>query len=61
MSSDIKFLLSFAPKETADELQKGLSPMFYHTLTYEGDLELHKRLDRIRAALAQAPEDNGND
>lgn len=26
--------------------QKGLDPTFYHTNTYEGDLELHKKLNR---------------
>ena len=41
----IKFLLSFAPKPPL----KGLNPTFYHTLDYEGDLNLSFKIEAIKA------------
>ena len=53
LETGIKFLLSFAP----DKPPKGLDPTFYHTGTYEGDLELWNRIDSIGA---QEGSDHGN-
>lgn len=44
LEADIKVLLSFAP----DKPPEGLDPTFYHTLTYEGDLEIWKRIQKIK-------------
>ena len=44
---DCKFLLSWAP----DDCRKHVDPTSYFTLSYEGDLKLQTRVDRIRAAL----------
>lgn len=49
---DVKFLLSFCPE---GETPKGLDPMFYFSLTYEGDKEIEKRLIRIRNLLPEPP------
>lgn len=53
---DMKLLLSFVPKELPDELAKGLDPTFYHTLTYEGDIEILKKLQRIKQYMADRGE-----
>jgi hypothetical protein len=42
--------LSFAPKGPVPEGPKG-NPMFYFTGTYEGDVELQKRIDAARELL----------
>jgi len=47
LENDIKFLLSFAPKNKPPE---GLDPTFYHTLTYKGDLKLWERIERIKTS-----------
>ena len=47
LRDDCKFLLSWAPKDCP----KSLDPTFYFTLSYEGDLGLQERVDKIRAAL----------
>lgn len=46
---DLKLLLSFAPDEKPEDVPKGLSPMFYFTLTHDGDKSIAERLQRIRA------------
>lgn len=48
VKEDIKFLLSFTPASDPVEVEPGLAPMFYITLTYEGDVELAKRVKAIR-------------
>lgn len=48
LKSDISFLLQFVPALTPDEVKDGLSIMFYVTGSYEGDLKLAKRIDKIR-------------
>jgi len=50
LKDDLKFAMSFAPKEKAT---KGLDPTFYFTSTYEGDKRLDDRLDQIRKELAE--------
>jgi len=45
---DIKFLLSFAPKEKPEDVPKGLTPEFYHTLNYNSEVELAGRIQKIR-------------
>lgn len=42
--------LSFAPK---GEVPKGLDPTFYHTLEYETEVVLQKRIDDAREALKE--------
>ncbi len=49
LKADCRFLLGFAPKDVPTKLD----PTFYHTLTYEGDVQLQERVDRIRQATAQ--------
>lgn len=46
--SQVKLLLSFAPKETAAELKDGLCPTFYFSGAYQGDLYITERIDEIR-------------
>ena len=52
----VRLMLSFCPDDTADDLPKGAMPMFYHPLTYSGDLEISKQLDEIRAKLDKETE-----
>jgi len=47
IKNDIKFLLSFAPREEPEDLPRGLDPTFYFTLSYEGDMEIAKRIKNI--------------
>lgn len=49
MKKDIAFLLSFAPCDDPSEVPEGLSPMFYFTGTYEGDLANAERIAEIKA------------
>lgn len=49
VKEDIKFLLSFTPASDPAEVEQGLAPMFYITGTWEGDVELAKRVHEIRA------------
>lgn len=48
IKNDIKFLLSFAPAETPEQVSPGLSPMFYITGSYEADKELAAKIAEIR-------------
>ena len=43
-----KYLLSFAPK---GPVPKGLSPFFYHSLSYEGDCLLQSKVDGIEESF----------
>ena len=45
--ADIEFLLSFVPATRPDQVTEGLAPMFYITGTYEGDLELARKVQEI--------------
>jgi hypothetical protein len=45
--SDFRFLLSLAPEWT-EIVPRNLDPTFYTTLTYEGDLAIKERVDKIR-------------
>lgn len=47
LKDDIKFLLSFAPALSPDDVTDGLSSMFYITTTYKGDLALAERVEAI--------------
>lgn len=47
----LKFALSFAPKEQPEDVPQGLSPMFYLTTSYEGDLKIAEKLKEIRTKL----------
>lgn len=53
---DIKFLLSLVP-DWAKIVPEGLEPTMYGTLTYEGDLEVKKRVDKIRQRLKEGRDD----
>jgi len=35
------------------DIPEGLSPMFYHTLYYDGDMKVRERLDNIANFLAK--------
>ena len=48
--NNLDFLLSLVPP-WAKEVPKGLDPTMYGTGTYEGDLEVKKRVDEIKEAL----------
>lgn len=52
LRDDLKFLLSFAPAQSPEHVVAGLAPMFYVTLTYEGDLALAERVEAIRKRYA---------
>jgi len=45
---EINLVLNFLPKRN---ISKGLDPTFYHTLTYDGDMELQKIVDVLREKL----------
>lgn len=42
-------------------LTAGMSPMFYHTLSYEGDMELRNKYFKAKQALAEGKDDGGRD
>ena len=48
--SAAKLLSSFAPR---GEIQPGLCPTFYHTLDYNKEVELQKRVDAAIALVAE--------
>lgn len=48
LEDDCKFLLAFAPFGYTPE---NLSPMFYKTGTYEGDVELCERIKKIQLSM----------
>ena len=48
---DIKLLLSFTPKDKPEEVPKGLSPEFYHTLDYDSEVKIATRIQGIRDQL----------
>lgn len=48
VKKDIEFLLSFTPTDDPEAIPEGLAPMFYITTTYEGDVELAKKVHAIR-------------
>ena len=45
---DITFLLEFTPASDPAEVVPGLAPMFYITESYDGDMELAKKVHEIR-------------
>ena len=45
---DIKYLLSFAPAQSPEQVTEGLMPMFYVTGTHEGDVGIASRIEEIR-------------
>jgi len=47
LHEDLKYLLSFAPAQCPSEVIEGLSPMFYITNTYDGDVEIAQRIKDI--------------
>lgn len=47
LREDIRFLLNLIP-DWAKVVPKGLDATFYGTNTYEGDLEVNRRVNRIR-------------
>ena len=48
LEKECKYLLSFAPKSS---VPKGLSPFFYHTLSYESDCLLQLKVDEIEESF----------
>lgn len=59
---DIKFLLSFAPAETPEQVEPNLSPVFYLTGKYEGDVVIATRIQEVRdrygIAVGEVEDDN---
>ena len=49
VQQDIRFLLSFCPAYKTESVFPGLSPMFYLTGTYNGDVALVTRIEEIIA------------
>jgi len=45
LKADVKFLLSFAPKDV--KIPSDLFPTMYHTLTHEGDQDIADRVQDI--------------
>lgn len=56
MESDIKYLLSFAPKDKPDNLQDNMSPCFYHSLSYNGDIKILERIQKILERIQKIKE-----
>lgn len=52
-NKEIILILNFLPKGA---VPKGLDPTFYHTLTYDGDLETQKIADELRDKLEEFKE-----
>lgn len=50
MREALELALSFAPKGPVPE---GLAPQFYHTLSYQSEIELQQRIDKARAMLRE--------
>lgn len=48
VKNDITFLLSLAPASDPKDVVPNLSPMFYVTGTYEGDVDLAGRIKEIK-------------
>ena len=48
LKNDLLFLHSFAPAQSPDEVTPRLAPMFYVTLSYEGDVALAQRVQSIK-------------
>lgn len=48
VKDDIRFLLKLAPASDPRDVEPNLSPMFYVTGSYEGDVELVTRIRDIR-------------
>lgn len=48
---EIKMVLSFLPKGDPDSIPFGLSPEFYWSLSYEGDVKIMEVLTRARNKL----------
>lgn len=46
--SEVRMILNFLPK---GDVPKGLSPTFYHTLSYEGDLAIQDAVNELRDKL----------
>jgi len=51
LERDVKFLLSFAPEDKPEDVEKGLSPEFYHSLSYDSEVEIAVRIQGIRDQL----------
>ena len=47
LHEDIEFLLNLLGKGWFEKIEKGMVPMFYTTLTYEGDIKIQKRVKEI--------------
>lgn len=52
---DVKFLLSFAPNDVI--VPSGLNPMFYYTLSSEGDQKLADRISMIKTVVNTIEDD----
>lgn len=48
---DVRFLLSLLPDWAEGEVPEGLDPMFYGTGSAEGDRDVKRRVDEIRAKV----------
>ena len=47
-ANEIRLILNLLPK---GDVPIGLDPIFYHTLSYEGDVEIHRISGCIREKL----------
>jgi len=56
LRDNYEFLLTCAEYLHKDDIQEGMCPTFYHTLTYQGDLELINKTKRAREAAVKAEE-----
>jgi len=52
--SDIELLLHLVP-EWVKRVPKGLDPTFYGTLTYNGDLAVNERYNRLVELVSERP------
>ncbi len=47
IQEDLEFLVSFAPAKDPLKVEQGLAPMFYVTGSYNGDVALATRVQKI--------------
>ena len=48
LNKDLEYLLKFAPAQCPSEVEPDLSPMYYITASYAGDVEIAQRIVDIR-------------
>lgn len=58
---DIEFLLSFLPASEPSDVEPNLSPFFYFTGSYEGDVKIMNRVSGIKRRYGVIDHENEED